>query len=349
MHGADNTDKKVYIRADGNSNIGMGHIMRCLSIADSFKAKGMKPTYVIADDGFEPLIKERGFQFIVLGTAYDHMEEEMTKWSPEEGSIVLVDSYYVIDKYLRWVKSQIGESGRLVYLDDVYSFAYPVDELINYNAYGESEDYKKIYANAGVPSPKLILGLGYAPLRTMFRGIEKRLQPQQVKNVLVSTGGSDPLHLALRITKYLKSNPSEYNFHILLGKMNQDKEEIQRNVGENVVLHENVVDMKSLISSCDIAVSAAGSTMYEIFSCGVPFITYSTADNQIFGAECLDKKGIAHNCGDFRLIESPETIIINAVEKLAADYDRRVRVGAKMQELVDGYGADKIVEEIITY
>lgn len=165
--------------------------------------------------------------------------------------------------------------------------------------------------------------------------------------MLVSTGGSDSQHLALRVTKYLKNNPSGYNFHILLGKMNQNKGEIQQTAGANVILHENVSDMKSLISSCDIAVSAAGSTMYEIFACGVPFITYSTADNQIFGAECLDKMEIAHNCGDFRLIESPETCIISVVEKLAADYDRRVRVGAKMQELVDGYGADRIVEEIV--
>ena len=167
---------------------------------------------------------------------------------------------------------------------------------------------------------------------------------QYIRHVFVSTGGSDSLHLALRITKHLKNNPSNYIFHILLGKLNQDKEEIKSTSGENVVLYDNVADMKTLIFSCDIAVSAAGSTMYEIFACGVPFITYSTADNQIFGAERMDKMGIAHNCGDFRLTEHPETVIIDAVEKLAADYDKRVRVGAKMRELVDGYGADRIAE-----
>ncbi len=131
--------------------------------------------------------------------------------------------------------------------------------------------------------------------------------------------------------------------------MNQDKDDIRKLAGENknIIIHENVIDMKSLISEMDIAVSAAGSTLYEICACGVPLITYSMADNQIYGAEAFEKLGLAVNIGDIRNISDPDEVILGSVDGLANNYEKRVRVGSLMQDMIDGYGADRIVDKIV--
>lgn len=130
----------------------------------------------------------------------------------------------------------------------------------------------------------------YAPLRSSFIGVEGREQREEVKDVLLSTDGSDELHIALGFLRFLHNQGGDgRTYHILLGAMNQDKPTIREMAEKmpNVVIHENVADMRSLICSMDLIVSAAGSTLYEICACGVPLITFVTADNQTAGQKRL--------------------------------------------------------------
>lgn len=341
----------IYIRADANQSIGMGHIMRCLSIADAFHNLGHVVTFILADDSVEQLVINRNYKAIVLYSDYQVMETELPLWdsqgvpSSEGEDIIIVDSYFVSPFYLLSLERRVG-NGKLVYIDDLAAFPYPVDILVNYNVYGQELDYHDLYLNSDAKEPKFILGCSCAPLREMFRGIEQRMQEREVKEVLISTGGSDPEHIALSI---VKSEPKNYNYHILIGAMSPDKDKIERLAGENehIVLHENVVDMRGLINRCDIAVSAAGSTLYEICACGVPLITYIFADNQIRAAEAFQKLGVAINLGDMRKENSPAEKVLIAIEKLSYDYERRCSVGNRMQNMIDGFGADRMVEKIL--
>ena len=128
---------------------------------------------------------------------------------------------------------------------------------------------------------------------------------------------------------------------------------------DNVVLHENVADMRSLISSMDICVSAAGSTLYEICACGVPLITFSTADNQVPGATAFSSLGLAINIGDLREPESrtvmsgtldPSAIdrIMRAAKVLAEDMNTRVMMAKKMQSIIDGRGAERQAHKLLS-
>ena len=336
-----NEDKVgVFIRADANPNIGMGHIIRCLSIADSFSAKGHMVTFVLADDKMDDFVKQHGYKTVILHSVYTRMDEEL--WPEMDTEIIIVDSYYVTASYLWNLRKK---AGLLVYMDDMNAFSYPVDVVVNYNAYGPYLDYESAYI--GTDRPLFILGPAYAPLRRMFRGIEKKIQRKVAEDVLISTGGSDPEHISL---KFIMTGPTGFRYHILLGNMNQDREEIERWAQGNpgIVLHENVTDMKNLISRMDIAVSAAGSTLYEICACGVPLITFSFADNQIPGAKAFEKLGLAICVGDMREEADPSRRILSAVEKLGNDYERRTNIGIRMQELVDGLGADRLVNKIVT-
>ena len=143
--------------------------------------------------------------------------------------------------------------------------------------------------------------------------------------------------------------PEKYNYHVLIGAMNNDRDEIRRLAKDqdNIIIHENVSDMRSLITGCDVAISAAGSTLYEICACGVPLITYITADNQILGAEAFEKMGLAVNCGDMRLIHNGIENLIKTIVHINNHYEQRVYTVINMKNIIDGNGAIKIVKRIL--
>lgn len=332
---------RFFIRADANPNIGMGHVMRCLSIADALRASNQDVIFILADDTALSLIKTRGYNTFVLNSNYKDMASELPSWpkNPTPDAII-VDSYFVTPNYLTSLKAR--NEAKIIYIDDLASFPYPIDVLVAYNAYADFKTYEKLYSPRKLPC--LILGLSYAPLREMFQNVPHREQPEQVKNILISTGGADFLHLAKQFLQYPLSR--NYVYHLLIGSLNTDKDEIEQlaNGKSNVVLHENVSDMKGLISEMDIAVSAAGSTLYEICACGVPLITYVVADNQLPGADAFEKLGLAVNVGDLRIELSPIEKIITALTELAQDHSQRTSMGAKMQSLIDGKGANRLAQ-----
>lgn len=339
----------ILFRADGNAKIGTGHIMRCLSIADTFRKIGKDCTFVLADTSMQETISARKYKTVILDSDYQFMDEETEKlksviknMNPE---MVIIDSYFVTKRYLESVKSMV----RLIYIDDLGAFAYPADILINYNAYSSDIDYKNMYFEESASYPEVFLGVKYAPIRECFKNIPTKIQNQRCRNILISTGGSDLIHLAVDFVRFMKGNKDTVDYHLLVGGMNPDKEEIYHLAGEipNLHIHFNVADMKTLISSCDLAVTAAGSTMYEISACGVPMITYIVADNQIPGAEAFEKMGMSVSCGDFRREQGPGKKIYEGIEELAKNYEQRVNMGKRMQRFVDGRGADRIVGELI--
>ena len=334
---------QFFIRADANPDIGMGHVMRCLSIVDALRSSKQEVIFILADNTVESLIKSRGYNTFVLHTDYRNMSSELSLWpQKQKPDAIIVDSYFVTASYLTSLKQRTR--AKIIYIDDLASFPYPIDVLVAYNVYSNFQTYEKLYGLRKLPC--LIFGLSYAPLRSMFQNVPPREQSQNVQNILISTGGADFLHLAKQFLLY--SLPQQFTYHLLVGSLNTDKEEILHLAAgrSNIIIHENVSDMRNLIEKMDIAISAAGSTLYEICACGVPLITYVLADNQLPGAEAFARLGLAINVGDLRTEPSPIEKIITALNSLATDYNRRSSMGAKMQSLIDGKGATRLAQSI---
>ncbi|WP_295089953.1 UDP-2,4-diacetamido-2,4,6-trideoxy-beta-L-altropyranose hydrolase [Ruminococcus sp.] len=335
----------IIFRTDGNREIGTGHIMRCLSIADAFRILGEESAFAVADASMQKLIEERGFKVCVFDTDFRKMAEDMmfTKDLIKEfnARMLIVDSYFVTDDYLRSFKEII----KLVYIDDLALFAYPADVLINYNIYAKRSVYEKLYSEKVESLPELLIGIGYAPLRKEFCNLPKKEIREKCTDVLISTGGADPAHLALRMISYIAAECYDDGliYHVVIGAMNQDKAEINNIASKckRIVLHHNVRDMKELICSCDVAMSAAGSTLYEICACGVPLITYVIADNQIDGAKTFESKGLAINLGDIRAISNISKYF-EIIMELCSDRNKRLMLRDKMLNWIDGTGAERI-------
>lgn len=308
----------LFFRADGNEKIGAGHIMRCLSIASAACEQGEQILFYTAGNEFSKVIQENDIENIVINSDFMKMESELVFLKKEilsrKPEFIFVDSYYVTKMYLasilEWCHSY---GGKLIYIDDVMAFAYPCDFLINYNIFGPDmkETYIKMYLENGIKEgmdefPRLMLGLDYVPLRKEFTNLPPRVARPDAKDILVSTGGADTEHIALEIARAVVDMSDEeradYVFHILVGAMNTDKVAIEIIAAncKNIVVHYNVKDMISLMWSCDVAVSAAGSTLYELCATQTPTITYVVADNQILGAEGFEKAGLIEYAGDVR-------------------------------------------------
>jgi len=335
---------KIFLRADGNQQIGTGHIMRCLSLADAFRERGAVCAFVTAEPYLQPLIRERGYECHVLGTKYDHMNEEfpvflslLEEWRP---SCVILDSYFVTPDYMRSVRSKTP----VVYIDDLNAFDYAADIVVNYNLYAEKTAYP--------PNKSYLLGPRYAPLRKQFQDLGTRITKEQVSEVLVSTGGTDQYHVALQCADYLREHPPapSITYHFILGSMNRDAEQIRGLAKEApyIVSHERVQDMCGLMLRCDMAVSAAGTTLYELCACGLPTVSYILADNQIQGAAAFEGAGLMPCAGDVRDNPHFAERIFAKLEEMGG-LEIRKEISSRTQALVDGNGAGRLAEALLVF
>lgn len=337
----------IWIRADANKEIGSGHVMRCLSIAAALKQTGEQVCFILADESAEKLLEAREQEYRILHSAYDKMEEELEgfkKLLAEHGpDLLLIDSYYVTDSYLRALREYV----KVVYVDDIPRFDYPVDGIINYNIYGESITYQE---NTEKKEMQLLLGASYAPLREQFLDINYTVRPT-VENVLITTGGSDKYNLAGQILRAVlnQKETAGFHYHVVSGAFNPhfaQLEELAEKYG-NIHLYRNVTDMAGLMQKCDIAITAGGSTMYELCAVGVPILCFSFVDNQERIVETFFQKELVAYGGNY--LTEKEAFASNvtaALMKLAGDSKLRQQYSGKERKLVDGKGAARIAEAL---
>ena len=333
----------ILIRADANENIGTGHVMRCLSVARAFAGKGEKVLFVTADHRGDELIGQQGFETDCLDSEWSDPENEKIAPVIEKyhSGLVLVDSYFVTERYLE----NLSKTVRTAYFDDLNARRWKVDYLINYNIFASVFDYSSYEGT----STKLLLNPQYAPMRDEFKNCPAH-EIKTVTDVFVSAGGADPERVTEKVLSDICPHMTGIRFHLIVGALNPRLGEIKTLSCEleNVVLHINEKHMSVLMNKCDVAVSAAGMTLYELCATGLPTVTYTLADNQMAAAEQFDKQGIMLSAGDCR---GDDGFIIRLKElllRLAGDEDLRRDLSGKMQKLVDGEGAERIVRELLS-
>ena len=344
------------IRADGNSVIGMGHVMRCLSIADAMKQQGVEPVFVTACGECIPMIERRGFQTRLLTTDYRDMLSELPQLAQilaEENCeikkhVILVDSYQVSEAYFR----ELHKLARTACLEDMGQ-PYPVDVLINYNIYGEK--LAPYYEAGGMNKPQqILLGTAYMPLRQEFLEDVTYMLREKVTDVMITTGGSDPFFAAKAFADAFLTDKTlqkeNIRYHIISGPFNSHAADLKELYAgnENVVIHEKVTSMKEIMRQCDAVLTATGSTIYEVSALGVPMLVFYFAENQRQGAEELEKKTCVINCGDFS--KATENVVERAVATLTRctqEKSYRELLNQEEKKLVDGKGACRIAKAII--
>ena len=304
--------------------------MRCLAIASAAQERGEKCVFVVSSPEFEDLLIRQGFFVDVIDGDYRQLwiEDMISAVNTYRPELLFVDSYYVTYEFLIRLKDICHSMAcKTIYIDDRYSFPYACDFLVNYNIFGNLDRYMNLYSGE-ILIPCFFLGTEYAPLRKEFRELDRRITRPVARHILVTTGGADVEHLTVELMEAIESSTIIY--HFVIGSMNSDQEIIkeQANRFNNIVIHENVSEMAKLMSLCDVAISAAGSTLYELCATQTPTVTYIVAQNQIQAAEGFEESGIMKNCGDVRQLgkKTLAKCLMTEALLLSQDYEQRCAI-----------------------
>jgi len=154
--------------------------------------------------------------------------------------------------------------------------------------------------------------------------------------VLITLGGSDPQNLTEKLALKLGRAFPGITFHVTAGPSYIHGNSLEAAAGENIVIHREP-KMSALMMQCDAAVSACGSTVYELCACGIPIIGVITADNQVMTARSMDNIGaMKYAAGVGEIVRHLESL----------DYEARVKMSETARKLVDGNGSIRVSEQI---
>lgn len=343
--------RRLFVRADMNDVIATGHIMRCLSIADAGRTVGIQTVFILADNQAVDLLTKKGYKCIVLNTRWNNLDDEIEKIveviEKEKIEKLLIDSYQVTERYLR----ELTKLTYTIYLDDLNAFIYPINSIICYTNYWEKFNYHFNYEtkfrNGEIAEiPSFLLGGQYVPLRQEFANISNKKVNQEVENLLIMSGGSDPYDAIWQIVSGIKLNDYK-RVDIICGRYYSKKEKLLAIYGnmENVHINFNVSNLIEYMVEADVAISAGGSTLYELCAVGTPTISYYYADNQIDNVKKFEVDKIMPCMGDAREGKLGEKINIE-LQRLRKQKIREEK-SKSMKAYVSSDGALNIIKAIM--
>ena len=340
--------KRLLIRADASPEIGAGHIMRCLALAQAWQDAGGCCTFVLASHApaLEERLKAEGLEVLHLANRPGSRDDaaQTAALARQVGAAwVVVDGYPFGDDYQHALKAA---GLRVLFVDD-YGHAgyYAADLVLNQNLSADEKLYRR-----REPYTQLLLGTRYALLRREFwpwHGWQREIAKVGNK-VLVTLGGADSQNATLKVIQALQQVVLDgLEAVVVVGGMNPHLTELRSAIQQskrNIRLESNVPHMPDWIAWADIAIAAGGSTCWELAFMGLPALILVLADNQQSVATALEAAGAAVNLGRHTALAPAD--IAQAVSRLAAAQDTRAAIAQRAQELVDGSGAFRIVSQM---
>ena len=358
----------IGIRADANSEIASGHMMRCITIARAIVELGEEVVFFMADQEsyklFSANVSNEPISAVILNSNYKDMGGEIDALKKELASrkitMLLVDSYAVTFNYFESLK----EICKVAYLDDLHQESYPVDMVINYSGYSNEMGYEEGYrlmSGYGKEPTKLYLGLKYAPLRKQFYAtetdadIDSSFAGKEGVHVLVSTGGADMCDMLMPLLEMAIKNKwsSRVTWHFVVGGLTENYEKVlsMAQGDNNIVIHRAVSNMAYLMKKCDLAIMAAGTMLTECAASGLPTVFYQVADNQKYNVEYWGNVDGMSFAGDVSSKTPGKEHVINNIEQdieeFLCDKDALSVMSHELKKITDGRGALEIARVLM--
>ena len=307
------SEGKIIIRCDGGRSIGLGHVVRCLALADMLR-NDFEISFALQETSKEvySLIRKGGFQWHVLPPT-QNFDQDLNSFiqilDPE--NIVVLDGYEFRSVYQKRIKD-LG--CKLVSIDDLHAWHQYSDIVINHAGGVEEEDYDcEVYT-------RLLLGYQYALVRKEFRQYQGEIRKVDgIHNVFISMGAADEPGNTLKFANALLLTPGVKRISIMLSSINPHLSEItelfNRN-SERIRLHFNISEHEliEILEVTDLAICPASTIALESSFIRCPLLVGYTAENQLSNYSGMVKKNLAFPIGDMNLVQSAE--IIETIEKI---------------------------------
>jgi UDP-2,4-diacetamido-2,4,6-trideoxy-beta-L-altropyranose hydrolase len=282
---------KIVFRTDASVEIGSGHLMRCLTLADQLRSDGAEVAFICRDlpGGMFDLLETRGYRNVRLhcaptGAASRHEDPSETIEAVARMFHDGVD-WLVVDQYeldAEWERQLRPASRKLMVIDDLANRPHDCDLLLDQNYY---RDMDMRYRGLVPEHCVTLLGPDYVLLRPDFMLARQRLRERDgaVRRILVCFGGSDPTNETEKVVEAIRLlERPDIEVDVVVGLANPKREAIRAlcDALPNVNFHCQVSNMAELISNADLGVGAGGAAMWERLYLGLPAITVVSASNQ---------------------------------------------------------------------
>ena len=334
----------VAIRADASVQIGSGHIMRCLTLADQLRNRKAIVTFICNElpGHLCSYIEDKGFK--VQRLHYDEImdcnswkedakqTEEILRKSPTTDWMIV--DHYGLDN--RWEFRIKHYARNIMVIDDLANRPHDCGLLLDQNFY---INLVKRYDGLVPENCRMMLGPAYALLRPEFREARKKRRDRDgtVNKILVFFGGSDPANETSKTLEALRRlNRSDIAVDVVVGNGNPYKDQVRKLCSEmlNTKFYCQVENMAELMASADLSIGAGGATTLERCFIGLPTMVLIVAENQLETTTAVAETGAIFNMGWSHRVDEKD--LADGIKNFIADPIKLQRMTDKAVQLMQG-------------
>lgn len=285
----------ICFRVDSSSELGTGHVMRCLTLANELRTLGGAPFFICRKKPGDLIehIKKQGYNVYEITGESDHWKYEVDQVIQILGNIPGVD-WLVVDHYgldAQWAKVVRPFVHKIMVIDDLADRLHDCDLLLDQNLY-KNMDLR--YEGLVPESATLFLGPSHTLLREEFLSASKKEEwDGSIDRILVSFGGSDPTNETMKTIKAIEMLDVKPQVDVVIGKSNPFERDIRTFCLNKswIKVHTQTQEMAKLMEAADLAIGAGGSTVWERCYMRLPSLIIETASNQTEVISFLQEKG----------------------------------------------------------
>ena len=343
-----NNQKNILFKIESNKEIGTGHLMRCLTLANALRDSGNSVYFLLNDTDRSSinLIKKMRFNIIFLKNQKRNnisiLEDAfLTKKNIEKNN--LESSYLVIDNYKidkKWEVILRKTVKKIILIDDMANREHDCDVLIDQNYFikNMANRYSKL-----VPKKcKLFLGPKFAIIRPEFLVLKKKVKIRNsLKKILISFGGTDPTNETMKILKIIKKSKfNNIKFIIISGRLNAHKTEIKNicKKFKNIVFYSHTKKIADIMLDVDLSFGGGGTTTWERCFVELPTIATILTKNQKAIVESMTKIGCMMNLGSAKKLTKND--YENALDSINSK--KLTKMSQACEKFIDGKGVYRL-------
>ena len=365
-------NKKLYFRCDATFEIGSGHVLRCLALADTMRDARTEIVFFCRSDvdDLQKMIEERGYEIVLLPRfqpilnfdsvrkfgSKEQIEFERTDiefmgtWlalnivkKPGTSIVLLVDHYMLGLRWQSLVKSFVD---KLVVIDDLLDIPHEADIVIdpNIRTFSERDSYIKTLSE----SCDYFGGSDYLFIRRSMEQCRlnavKRIEACfGIRNILVMFGGSDSSNCTRIAIEGCLGMP-ETHVHVILGINNMQRTSLEALFGDNdrITIHPFVEEPGYIMSMCDVSVGALGTTTWERCFLGLPALVFTSQPSQRTFLKFLDAQKIVVDIG----LEFKASELTGKLMSMAKSNNEYRDLRRHVLSFIDGRGLQRMQEKI---
>ena len=374
---------KIAFRTDASLQMGSGHVMRCLTLADALKAQGADCHFISrAHSGhLLEVIRQRGYKVnslvahaqytqaaiknIVKKASSPQQEPAHAAWlgstwqtDAQETAAILASlqpDWLVVDHYAldqRWEETLAPHYRKLLVIDDLADRPHRCDLLLNQNLGSQPEHYAQL-----VPARcRVLTSPHYALLRPEFAAmrpysLQRRQAQPALRQLLITMGGVDQPNATGKVLQALKTCalPANCRITVVMGLTApwlQNVRELAAQMPRPTEVVVNVHDMAQRMADSDLAIGAAGSTSWERCCLGLPTLMVVLADNQRVIAIGLERAGAAIVL-DQHNIDKFVGDLKNAITKLMSNEISLINLSRAASNVTNGSGTNLVADQML--